>query len=87
MSDPHIFAEFVELLGATVEDFSPEGVVLDDALKDDLGFDSLIMLEVVVAIEERWGISVPEKEAEKLTTVRAAVDYVAAKVNGVSRTA
>ncbi|MGB8940446.1 MAG: phosphopantetheine-binding protein [Streptomyces sp.] len=87
MSDTSLFVEFVELLGETVEDFSGEDVTLDDSLKDDLGFDSLIMLEVIVAVEERWGISIPEKEAEKFATVRAVVDYVAAAVNKVPRTA
>ncbi|MEU4308245.1 acyl carrier protein [Streptomyces rochei] len=62
--------ELRELLAATVEDLSVEEVGPDSSLKDDLGVDSLAMLEVIAAIEDRWQIEVSQEQAEKLTTVR-----------------
>lgn len=49
---------------------------------DDLGADSLDTVELVMAFEEEFDIEIPDEDAEKITTVDAAVSYVGAKVNG-----
>ena len=45
---------------------------------DDLGADSLDTVELVMALEEEFGTEIPDEEAEKITTVQLAVDYVKA---------
>ena len=48
---------------------------------DDLGADSLDTVELVMALEEEFGIEIPDEEAEKITKVGEAADYIAAHVN------
>ncbi len=45
---------------------------------DDLGADSLDTVELVMALEEEFGAEIPDEEAEKITTVQAAIDYIKA---------
>lgn len=48
---------------------------------DDLGADSLDTIELVMAFEEAFGIEIPDEDAEKIKTVRNAIDYVQSHVN------
>lgn len=48
---------------------------------DDLGADSLDTVELVMALEEEFDCEIPDEEAEKITTVQQAVDYVNAHVS------
>lgn len=43
---------------------------------DDLGADSLDTVELVMALEEEFGVEIQDEEAEKITTVQEAVDYI-----------
>jgi acyl carrier protein len=43
---------------------------------DDLGADSLDTVELVMALEEEFGIEIPDEDAEKITTVRDAISYI-----------
>ena len=43
---------------------------------DDLGADSLDTVELIMQLEEEFGMEIPDEEAEKLTTVGSAVDYI-----------
>jgi acyl carrier protein len=66
----------VEQLGVKAED------VKDDAsFVDDLGADSLDTVELVMALEEEFETEIPDDEAEKITTVRQAIDYINAHSN------
>lgn len=47
---------------------------------DDLGADSLDTVELVMALEEEFGCEIPDEDAEKITTVQQAIDYVNANV-------
>jgi len=47
---------------------------------DDLGADSLDTVELVMALEEEFDCEIPDEEAEKITTVQQAVDYINAHV-------
>ena len=54
-----------------------EDEVTDDAsFVDDLGADSLDTVELVMALEEEFECEIPDDEAEKITTVQQAIDYI-----------
>lgn len=61
----------VEQLGVS-EDEVTEGA----SFVDDLGADSLDTVELVMALEEEFECEIPDEEAEKITTVKQAIDYV-----------
>lgn len=49
------------------------------SIVDDLGADSLDIVELVMAFEEAFDIDIPDQDAEKITTVKDAIDYIEAK--------
>jgi acyl carrier protein len=55
-----------------------DDVTEDAAFIDDLGADSLDIVELVMALEEQFSISIPDEEAENIKTVGDAVDYIKA---------
>ena len=55
---------------------NPEEVTEEASFIDDLGADSLDTVELVMALEEGFDIEVPDEDAEKLTTVGAAIKYI-----------
>ncbi|HMM45589.1 MAG TPA: acyl carrier protein [Candidatus Macondimonas sp.] len=63
----------VEQLGVKEEEVTQEAHFVDD-----LGADSLDTVELVMALEEEFECEIPDEEAEKLTTVGQAVDYIKA---------
>lgn len=53
-----------------------EQVTNDASFVDDLGADSLDTVELVMALEEEFEIEIPDEEAEKITTVQQAINYI-----------
>ena len=51
-------------------------VTAEASFVDDLGADSLDTVELVMALEEEFGIEIPDEDAEKITRVKEAVDYI-----------
>jgi acyl carrier protein len=60
-----------EIVGLPAEDVTPE-----KSFTDELDIDSLSMVEIVVAAEERFGVKIPDSEVGKLKTVGDAVNYI-----------
>ena len=52
----------------------------ESSFVDDLGADSLDTVELVMALEEEFECEIPDEEAEKISTVQAAIDYIKAHV-------
>ena len=53
-----------------------EDVVPEASFVDDLGADSLDQVELIMAMEEEFGVSISDEEAEKIATVRNAIEYI-----------
>lgn len=63
----------VDKLGVDADKVTPEARFVED-----LGADSLETVELIMGFEDRFGITIPDEEAEKIRTVQAAVDFVEA---------
>lgn len=59
-------------------DVKPEDVKPEASFVEDLGADSLDTVELVMALEEEFETEIPDEEAEKISTVQSAIDYVTA---------
>lgn len=57
-----------------------EIITMDTTFIDDLGADSLDIVELIMALEEEFDIEIPEAEAEKISTVGDVVEYIKANV-------
>jgi acyl carrier protein len=60
-----------EQLGVNADQVTPQA-----SFVDDLGADSLDTVELVMALEEEFDTEIPDEQAEKITTVQQAIDYV-----------
>lgn len=75
MSSEEVFEKvkniIIEQLGVT-----ETSVTLDASFIDDLGADSLDIVELIMALEEEFDIEIPDSDAEKVVTVGDVVDYI-----------
>ena len=69
--EARVKAIVVEQLGVDESEVTNESSFIED-----LGADSLDTVELVMALEEEFGTEIPDEEAEKITTVQAAIDYI-----------
>ena len=65
----------VEQLGVTKQELAPEASFIDD-----LGADSLDIVELVMAMEEEFDIEIPDDDAEKIQTIKDVIIYVKGKI-------
>lgn len=61
----------IEQLGVTEDQVTEEA-----SFVDDLGADSLDQMELVMALEEEFGVEIPDEDAEKITRVKDAISYI-----------
>jgi acyl carrier protein len=66
----------VEQLGVNENEVTPSS-----SFVDDLGADSLDTVELVMALEEEFGCEIPDEQAEKISTVQQAIDYINSQLN------
>jgi acyl carrier protein len=66
----------VEQLGVGEEEVVPEAKFVDD-----LGADSLDQVELVMAFEEEFDIEIPEEDAEKISSVKDAINYLSSRIS------
>ncbi|HCF74659.1 MAG: acyl carrier protein [Proteobacteria bacterium] len=67
----------IEQLGVADDQVTP-----DASFVDDLGADSLDTVELVMALEEEFDAEIPDDEAEKITTVKQAIEFIQANSSG-----
>lgn len=73
-------AEKIKAVIAEQLGVKPEEVTEQAKFVDDLGADSLDTVELVMALEEEYGVEIPDEDAEKLTTVGDAIKYIDEKL-------
>ena len=73
--DEKVIDIIVDKLGVERSEATPEAVFVDD-----LGADSLDLVELIMAMEEEFGMEIPDEDAEKITTVGEAVKYISAHI-------
>ncbi|WP_333804595.1 acyl carrier protein [Sulfurospirillum sp.] len=73
-------ALFDDVKAVVVEQLNvnPDEVKEDSKFVEDLGADSLDVVELVMALEEKFDIEIPDTDAEKIVTVKNAMDYIEA---------
>lgn len=71
-------SEFERIKKIIIEQLGVEEdeVLLESSFIEDLGADSLDIVELIMALEEEFDIEIPDSEAEKITTVADAVEYI-----------
>ena len=70
-----VLDKVVEIVCNQLE-ISKVGVTPDSSLVEDLGADSLDTVELVMAFEEEFGLEIPDDEAENITTIKSAVEWI-----------
>jgi len=70
-SEQRVKEIITEQLGVSADQVTP-----DASFIDDLGADSLDQVELVMALEEEFEVEIPDEDAEKMTTVRDAIEYL-----------
>ena len=72
-----------KIKGVIAEQLGVKSEEVTDQAKfvDDLGADSLDTVELVMALEEEYGVEIPDEDAEKLTTVGEAIKYIEKKLS------
>ncbi len=72
--------EVVRNVIVEIKDIPEEEIQLESKFDEDLEADSLDIVEMLMLLEEKFGIQIPEEDAEKMKTVKNVVDYIEAKL-------
>ena len=74
MSDD-VVKKVIEIVASQLE-LDPDKVKAESSFAEDLKADSLAVVELVLALEEAFGVQIPDEETEKIKTVQNAIDYI-----------
>ena len=85
MMSPKKIEEEVRKIIINQLDISEEEVTPEASFTDDLGADSLDLVELVMAMEEKFDIDIPDEDAEGITTVQKAINYIDEQVRKSSK--
>lgn len=77
-----LFLKIRGIITTELEIGDKEKITPDSRLIDDFNMDSLNTIELVMALEEEFGIDIPDEDAEKTLTVKDIVDYIENKISG-----
>ncbi|MFQ6548480.1 acyl carrier protein [Aestuariibius sp. 2305UL40-4] len=80
MKDDEIRAIFLNELVGVAPDIDPKTVSDDDHLQDDLGLDSMDVLNLVSALHKRLDLNIPEADYSQIATLKMAVGYISKHV-------
>ena len=80
MSESELFEEMKKLIAGRLE-VDESKVTLEASFRQDLGADSLDTYELVYAIEEKYGINIPDEKANEFETVKDAYEFIKSQLN------
>ena len=75
-----VIDDVIAVVSRTLKDVDESKVSLDTSFEQDLGADSLDLVELIMELEENYDFTIPDEDAQKLTTVGDAVRYIEANV-------
>ena len=79
MKDEDIKAAILKLLQKIAPDMDPEELAMDDNIREVFGIDSFDFLQLIIGLDKEFGITTPEEDYGKITTIRSLIAYVKAK--------
>jgi len=80
MTHEEIRSAFIEALTGVAPDIAPEDVGDTDHIQDDLGLDSMDVLNLVTALHKRLGVDIPEQDYPQIATLARATEFLASKL-------
>ena len=75
-----VIDDVIEVVSRTLKDVDESKVNMDTSFEQDLGADSLDLVELIMELEENYDFTIPDEDAQKLSTVGDAVRYIEANV-------
>lgn len=78
MKDEEIKATILKLLQEIAPDIDPEELGMDDNIREVFGIDSFDFLQLIIGLDKEFGITTPEEDYGKITTLRSLIAFVKA---------
>ena len=78
MKDEEIKATILKLLQEIAPDIDPEELGMDDNIREVFGIDSFDFLQLIIGLDKEFGVTTPEEDYGKITTLRSLIAYVKA---------
>lgn len=75
-----VFEKIIDILAEQLDIENKNNITMDSELVDDLGADSLDSIDIVMSVEDEFGIEVPDEVIENIKTVSDIVDYIESRI-------